>query len=155
MALSIQPAGERKRRDVMTAKRILSLGQCAADEWSIGRLIAGHFDAEVTAARTAAEALAALRRTPFDLVLVNRVLDHDGSRGLDFIEQLKADEPLGEVPVMLVSNHDDAQRQAAARGAVPGFGKSALGDPETLARLRAVLGDSPDASDGSGAIQTP
>ena len=48
--------------------------------------------------------------------------------------------PLRRVPVMLVSNYEDAQREAVAKGALPGFGKAALGQPHTLARLRAVLG---------------
>jgi hypothetical protein len=40
---------------------------------------------------------------------------------------------------MLVSNHKDAQQQAATRGALLGFGKAELTDAKTLARLGAVL----------------
>jgi hypothetical protein len=40
---------------------------------------------------------------------------------------------------MLVSNYADAQRDAVGRGALPGFGKSALRQPETLSRLAEVL----------------
>ena len=76
----------------------------------------------------------------FDLVLINRVLDYDGASGVALVGRIKADPGLAAVPVMLVSNYEDAQREAVAKGALPGFGKAALGQPHTLARLRAVLG---------------
>ena len=40
---------------------------------------------------------------------------------------------------MLVSDLPEAQNQAVALGALPGFGKSALSLPQTLDRLRAAL----------------
>jgi CheY-like chemotaxis protein len=124
----------------MASKRVLSLGQCAADSAAIRRLIETHFDATVVPAATAAEALAELRRHPADLVLVNRVVDYDGSAGVDAIGQIAADDALQHIPVMLVSNYEEAQEQARAKGARPGFGKSELGRPETLERLREILG---------------
>jgi CheY-like chemotaxis protein len=102
-------------------------------------MVEANFDARVQSAATATDALDALRRQPFDLVLVNRVLDADGFAGLDLIKLIKADEALRRVPVMLVSNYEDSQQQAVAKGALPGFGKAGLGRQETLARLRAVL----------------
>jgi two-component system, chemotaxis family, chemotaxis protein CheY len=123
----------------MTAKRVLSVGQCGADHASISSTLRRQFSAEVAPADGGDEALGLLRQGGFDLVLVNRTLDAGGS-GLRFIEQLKADETLKAIPVMLVSNYEDAQRQAEAAGALPGFGKAALGQPRTLDRLRAVLG---------------
>jgi hypothetical protein len=59
---------------------------------------------------------------------------------VDFIRQLTQRQPQVMVPVMLVSNYEDAQREAVAAGAQPGFGKAALGQPQTLARLKEVLG---------------
>jgi hypothetical protein len=47
---------------------------------------------------------------------------------------------LGAAPVMLVSNYPEYQEKAVAMGALPGFGKAALREPETLAMLRRVLG---------------
>jgi two-component system chemotaxis response regulator CheY len=120
-------------------KRVLDIGQCAADAWAIRRVIEGEFPAEVIAAGTLTQAVAALRNGDFDLVLVNRILDADGSAGLDVIRQIKNDPALGGVPVMLVSNFEDAQRNAVALGALPGFGKSTLGRPAMLDRLRALL----------------
>jgi two-component system chemotaxis response regulator CheY len=124
----------------MPAKRVLSVGQCFADHSSISRTIRQHFDAEVEDAAGADEARARLQRGKFDLVLVNRVLDGDGSQGVDLIGQLKAEEALHGLPVMLVSNYEDSQQEAVARGALPGFGKAALGQPRMLGLLRAVLG---------------
>ena len=69
-------------------------------------------------------------------MLVNRILDRTGEEGLDFIRDLKADPALASVPVMLVSNFADAQRQAVELGARPGFGKDAIGRPETVTALR-------------------
>jgi CheY-like chemotaxis protein len=97
------------------------------------------FGAEVVAADTQEEVLEKLRRESFALVLVNRVLDADGSSGLDLIRQIKADEQLRAMPVMLVSNHDDAQAEAVEAGAAPGFGKAQLGQPRMIERVRAVL----------------
>jgi CheY-like chemotaxis protein len=123
----------------MTAKRVLSVGQCMADHGSISRTLQRHFGATVEAADTAADALARLRQGAYDLVLVNRVGDADGASGVSFIKQLKAEEGLRAVPVMLVSNYEDAQREAVQTGALPGFGKAALGQPHMLARLAPLL----------------
>ncbi len=66
------------------------------------------------------------------LILVNRVLDGSfGDRtgnekgGLALIASL-ASRGDHSARLMLVSNHADAQKQAVARGAMPGFGKSDL-----------------------------
>jgi two-component system chemotaxis response regulator CheY len=129
----------------MSAKKVLSLGQCMADHTGIGWLLRSHFGADVTPAATFEDALAKLRQDDFALVLVNRVLDYDGRSGLDFISQLKGDEHLRELPVMLVSNYDDAQQEAVARGALLGFGKAQLRDPKTVSRLGTVLGRGDEA----------
>jgi two-component system chemotaxis response regulator CheY len=124
----------------MFPKRVLSLGQCSADHGSIAALLRRQFDAEVVPADTFEDARDRLHRGGYALVLVNRVLNFDGSSGLDFIREVKGDTDLRNVPVMVVSNHADAQQQAVSIGALPGFGKSALGDPTTVTRLRSVLG---------------
>jgi CheY-like chemotaxis protein len=123
----------------MSAKRVLSVGQCFADYGSIARTLQHHFAAEVVGADDAGEALDRLRRETFALVLVNRRLDADGSSGLEVIQQIKADETLRQTPVMLVSNYEDAQKEAVEAGALPGFGKGSLGQPHMLARLRPLL----------------
>ncbi len=124
----------------MASKRVLSVGQCGADHGNISWTLRRAFDAEVIPAHTIPEALRKLREESFALVLVNRILDADGSAGLELIRQVRADESLKGVPVMLVSNYEDAQAEATAAGAAPGFGKAALGQPHTLARLEPFLG---------------
>jgi two-component system chemotaxis response regulator CheY len=132
----------------MTVKHVLSVGQCFADHSAISRAIRQHFDAEVVGAATQAEALEKLRHQPFALVLVNRVLDADRSSGLNLITRLKEEEDLRNIPVMLVSNYEDSQRDAVAKGALPGFGKAELGQPWTVERLKAVLGEEAGRSPG-------
>jgi hypothetical protein len=73
------------------------------------------------------------------------VLDANGRYGLELIRQIQADEGLRGVPVLLVSNYEDAQREAAQAGARPGFGKGALGQPHMLARVRPFLAESEGA----------
>lgn len=129
----------------MRAKQVLSVGQCYADHSAITGTLQRHFQAEVVPAATADEALALLRQHSFDLMLVNRVLDGDGSSGLAVVDKVKTDVRLREVPIMLVSNYEDAQQQAVEKGALPGFGKAALGQPQMVSRLKALL--TPESND--------
>jgi CheY-like chemotaxis protein len=124
---------------VVTRKRVLSVGQCFADHSSISRVLRGSFGAEVVGADSSRQALDLLRQQDFALILVNRVFDADGSSGVDLIRAIKADDKLHSLPVMLVSNYEDAQSEAVREGAVTGFGKAALGQPHMLARVEPYL----------------
>jgi len=124
---------------VKKTKRVLSVGQCFADHSGITRVLRGPFGVEVVGADSQGEALDFLRQEPFALVLVNSVFDADGSSGLELIRAIKAEDELRNIPVMLVSNYEDAQAQAVREGAVPGFGKAALGQPYMLARVEPYL----------------
>jgi CheY-like chemotaxis protein len=123
----------------MMKKRVLSVGQCAADHAGIRWVIQGNFDAEVVPAANLVEARKHLENQAFALILVNRLLDADGSSGMAVIQGLKEDERTRSLPVMLVSNLANAQRDAEQAGAVPGFGKAALNHSETLERLKSYL----------------
>src|SRR5205085_1748884 len=94
---------------------------------------------EVVQADGPADALAELRKQPFDLVLVNRKLDHDYSDGLEIIKQIKADKKLSSVPCMLITNYPDQQQVAVAAGAEYGIGKKGLNTEETRSRLAKFL----------------
>lgn len=122
-------------------RRVLNVGQCGFDHGTIARFLGRDFGADVVDARTPKEAVELLRGESYDLVLVNRVSDADGSSGLDLIQTLKADPALAAVPVMLVSNYPDAQAQAEALGALPGFGKAEISKTKAQERLRSVLTD--------------
>ena len=120
-------------------KRVLDVGQCQADHWSIRHLLESHFAATVVQAHSAAEAIDQLRAGKFDLVLINRQLDADGDEGLDIVQAIKADAALKSTPVMLVTNYADVAAEAVAAGAEPGFGKARLNAPETIERLARLL----------------
>ncbi|WP_246196306.1 response regulator [Aquisphaera giovannonii] len=128
--------------DSMATPRILSVGQCGFDGSTIADHLSKHLGARVEAAEGLDEARRRLAAGTFRLVLVNRILDADGSSGIDLIRALKQDPDaaVAALPVMLVSNLPDAQSEAREAGAVPGFGKSELKRPETLERIREVLG---------------
>lgn len=121
-------------------KRVLSIGNCGFDHGNISATIRQSFGAEVIAASTSAEAFAALQDGPYDLVMVNRVFETNGDSGLDLIKRIKTDSQHGQTPVLLISNHADAQEQALALGAVPGFGKTQVGKPHMIEALRPFLG---------------
>ena len=121
-------------------KRTLDVGNCQPDFQSITTLLTNHFDCQVTQAHAAADALAELKSERYDLVLVNRKLDCDYSDGIDVIREIKADADAADTPVMLITNFPEHQDAAEAAGALRGFGKLEFDAPETLERLRAVLG---------------
>lgn len=120
-------------------KRVLSIGQCGFDHAAIRRLIESRFDADVVSIADAVGAFDALQRNAPDLVLVNRLLDADGSEGLAIVRGIKENPQLSSVPVMMVSNYPDCQQQAVAAGAEPGFGKGDLREPETAEKLARFL----------------
>lgn len=121
------------------SKRILDVGQCDIDHWQISQMLTKHFDVEVVRAKTHADAMQEVSNGAFDLILVNRINDADHSEGLEFLQTVKQRPESESVPVMLVSNFDDAQNAAVEAGAIRGFGKSALADSATVEQLRSVL----------------
>ena len=81
-----------------------------------------------------------MNKREYSLVLVNRKLDRDYSDGIEIIRQLKADDSLQDVPVMLITNFPEHQDEAEKAGALRGFGKLEFDDPQTLAKLEPLLG---------------
>jgi CheY-like chemotaxis protein len=120
-------------------KQVLDVGQCGPDHAAIRHLIEQNFAAQVIQAHGPEDTLACLAREKFDLVLVNRKLDADYSDGVEIIRRIKASPDLAGTPVMLVSNYAEQQQIAVQAGAVAGFGKLELGDPQTLEKLRQFL----------------
>lgn len=124
----------------MPLNRIALVGHCGFDSGTLSQFanqIAPQ--AEVLRVNDQASLEGLLR--PDTLLLINRVLDGRfdvGGSGIDLIRSL-ADQD-GHPAMMLVSNYDDAQQQAQAAGALPGFGKSQIGDPATLERIEQALG---------------
>ncbi len=119
--------------------RVLDVGQCDYDHGHIRQLLATSFEADVQRSHSIDDAINSLHESNFDLVLVNRIFDRGGAEGLDLVKQMKSDDAISNVPVMIISNYADAQEKAVAAGAVRGFGKSALTDRQTLELLSEVL----------------
>jgi len=112
------------------AIRILDVGQCGFDGPHISRLLHEELGATVKSAATADEAKRQIASTKFDLILVNREFAADGSSGIELIGDLVKSGVT--VPIMLVSDYEQAQDAAVAKGAVRGFGKSVVDDPATI-----------------------
>ncbi len=124
--------------DIMK-KRVLNVGHCGPDHRAIATMLEHHFAADVAAADSLAQTLEMLRAQSFDLVLVNRVFDRNGSDGLEVIRQIKAAPDLAETPLMMITNFPDHQQRAQDAGALEGFGKQALHTSETHAKLKPLL----------------
>ena len=121
-------------------KRILDVGQCNPDHASLTQFLQSHFDVEIDRSHQLDDSLEKLRDTAYDLVLINRKLDRDYTDGMAILERIKSDDSLKSIPVMIISNYDDAQEAAIASGAEPGFGKAELSENRTVEKVRAVLG---------------
>ena len=120
---------------------VLDVGNCGPDHAAIRQLVEQQFDAELRQADRAEDALQALEQDAdaYCLIMVNRKLDCDYSDGMRVIESLKQHDRFGKIPVMMITNFAEHQKAAVAAGAVPGFGKNALGDPATKELLGSYL----------------
>ncbi len=121
------------------SKTVLDAGQCNPDHSSISGLLTQNFDVNVQRAHSHEQAVSMAKDLQPALILINRLYDANGSEGMETLAALKADDVTSKIPVMIVSNHADAQAAAIAAGAVQGFGKSSLNTPETTALLREHL----------------
>ena len=122
------------------AKRVLDVGNCSFDHSSIRRMIESSFDAVVLRARDEEDALATLFSDQIDLVLVNRRLDADRSDGIEILKRIKENAELAAIPAMVVTNYPEHQQRAVEAGAEWGFGKEELDAPETIEKLKRILG---------------
>jgi len=122
---------------------VLSVGQCGFDHGQIRDLIRSVDPAiQIQAADDSHETAAALANAQgrVRLVLVNRILDADGSSGIDLIRTIRGSaDRFGHIPLMLVSDIESAQQRAIAEGAQPGFGKSSIRSANTRERVRQAI----------------
>lgn len=126
----------------MPMKRIALVGHCGFDSGSLSRF-AGQAVPGAEVVRVNDQQSLDRVADADTLLLVNRVLDGRfdvGGSGIDLIQALAERGNAGSA--MLISNYEDAQAQAVAAGALPGFGKSQIGDKTTARRIsEAVSGD--------------
>lgn len=120
-------------------KVVVDCGNCGPDFNSIRNLIQRNFDAIVEQTHAAPDTLARLKKGGVSLVCVNRKLDCDYSDGMEVIRQIKSDDALKDIPVMLISNYEEHQTAAVSAGAVEGFGKLAISNPGTVDLLKPFL----------------
>jgi DNA-binding NarL/FixJ family response regulator len=121
--------------------KILDVGQCGFDGPRMSRLLQEKLDATVDGAATEEDAIRRLSDGKYDLVLVNRILAVDGASGVELIHTLIKSGCT--TPLMLVSDHTDAQDIAVTHGAVRGFGKAVLEKPETFELIRNAVHPAP------------
>jgi HAMP domain-containing protein/CheY-like chemotaxis protein/signal transduction histidine kinase len=101
-------------------KRLLVVEDNAAERMSISELL-GHDDIEIAAAESGGEALAILRNEPFDCVVLDLRLPD--MTGFDVLRELKNENSLSEVPVVVFTGREltpeeDAQLHTMARSIV-------------------------------------
>jgi DNA-binding NarL/FixJ family response regulator len=124
-------------------KRIALIGHCGPDSSYLRMAVsrAGR-DVQVVMADDSAE-LDHLLKEGVDLLLLNRVLGYgfEDGEGVDLIRKIRAKHP--NLKTMLVSNYADAQAQAVAAGALPGFGKRELGTPRVAEMIRQAIETAP------------
>lgn len=121
------------------SRKVLDVGQCDADHFRISEMLNRDFDVEIQRAHTMDEAIKAALDTPFDLILINRIIDLDGSPGIAILHDLKNRPSTAETPVMIVSDFANAQDESVSAGGKRGFGKSELASATTTASLAEIL----------------
>ena len=123
----------------MPINHVALVGHCGFDSGSLTRFAKEVApQAEVTRVNDQ-QALDTLANAD-TLLLVNRVLDgrfDAGGSGIELIKSIAKQE--NSPATMLVSNYTDAQEEAEAAGALPGFGKSQVGDPTTRQRIAEAI----------------
>ncbi|MEE8156308.1 MAG: hypothetical protein V3T53_15245 [Phycisphaerales bacterium] len=119
-------------------KTVVLVGHCGPDMFMLKTAVGRALPEATIVSVNDVDALGEYR-TPEALLLVNRELDgrfHTQS-GIDIIREItqQSDGPV----TMLISNLQDAQAQAIAAGAKPGFGKSQLYDKSTTSLLTGAM----------------
>lgn len=124
--------------------RIALVGHCGPDSFALrsaaGRAVPG---AGIVFANDARAAEVEFEKA--DLLLVNRVLDgeFESVEGVGLIRALVS-RPVRagarRAAVMLVSNFAEAQKDAVAAGAGPGFGKKEMNSERVRGLIRAAVG---------------
>jgi two-component system chemotaxis response regulator CheY len=121
------------------SKKVVLVGHCGPDS-SYLRMTVQKALSDVTIMMADDDQdLQKLIRAGIDLLLVNRTLDYGFAQegGAELIKHLRTDHP--DLRAMLVSNYAEAQAEAIAAGALPGFGKRELGTPRVTQVLREAL----------------
>lgn len=120
--------------------RVALVGHCGPDQWALRSAVSSALPgAEFVSINDEGSLRSGLHE--FDLALVNRVLDgrFEGDSGIGLIGRFSG-QPTTRPAMLLISNFPDAQREAEAAGASPGFGKSNANTDTARQRLRQAAG---------------
>ena len=121
------------------AGHVLDVGNCDPDHAMIRRMLTENFDVSVDRVMSVDEAIRCMRQTSHDLVLFNGLIFADSSAGIELLTRARSDAALKTVPIMMISNQDEAQEACVAAGGRRGFGKAAIFEPSTVELLSAYL----------------
>jgi len=116
-------------------KTVIIAGHCYSDSPRLAAIVE-KAEAKPIILNSSDEIKACLNDNPESLCLLNRIFEN-GEEGLKVIKELKQAYP--NVKFMLISNYDDAQQEAITLGAIQGFGKYKLKDPNTIDVIKNAL----------------
>ena len=121
------------------SKKIVLVGHCGPDSSFLRMAVSAADRSLKVLMADDAEELNQHLEQGVDLLLLNRELGwgFEQTEGVEIIRQLLSRHP--NVKMMLISNYADAQAQALAAGAVPGFGKREIGSPRVAQLIRRAL----------------
>jgi two-component system chemotaxis response regulator CheY len=122
------------------SKKVVLVGHCGPDSSFLRMAVSSTQKGLAVVSADDEQALRKAIEQGADLLLVNRVLDYgfEEESGAEVIRRLRAQHP--GLKMMLVSNYAEAQAEAVAAGALPGFGKRELGSLRVAEMLREALG---------------
>ncbi len=115
---------------------VLLVGNCGPDTFALESLLKEIGVGKTAVAESADEVETALARQAYKLILLNRVFDATGELALEILAKLS---PQQRQNCMLISNYSDAHETAVQMGALSGFGKRQLREPQTRTLIEAAL----------------
>lgn len=130
------------------SKKVLLVGHCSPDSSYLKvSLKKADADAEVIRVNNQQALEEHLAQNNNSLLLLNRILDGRFTlpSGVENIVEIRKTHP--DLPMMLVSNHADAQQAAEQAGALPGFGKREVTSDRTVKLLHDALAAQPANAD--------
>ncbi|MDG1510146.1 MAG: hypothetical protein P8R31_00515 [Mariniblastus sp.] len=120
-------------------QKLLIVGQCDFDFQRISFVLSKIYNIEIHRADLFDDAIQSALDQPYDLILINRLMDLDRSEGMAILHELKSNPQTESTPAMIISDYQEAQDAAVAAGANPGFGKATLDTPKTYELLSNFL----------------
>ncbi|MCG3181470.1 MAG: hypothetical protein BIFFINMI_03866 [Phycisphaerae bacterium] len=130
--------------DNQPIRRVVLVGHCGPDSYRLRYVVASALGSDVEVVTADDEKELEAVAGPESLLLINRRLDYgfETENGVELIHRLGTE--ASPPRMILVSNYPDAQEQAEAFGAWPGFGKAELGDDKAADAIKRAFAAAPD-----------